>query len=256
MGRKERVFRIAVFCAAAAGLVWFLIPLHWNVFNVGNASGLAVCAVLLAGSAFYGGIRRACARSYPLRAIFGAAAALLCLGAAWSAAMTVHMAAGMRSAPPPEGAAVVVLGSKVNGTAPSADLWARIGAASRYLKAHPKSVCIACGGRGAGESVTEASAIRDALARDGIDPGRIFTEETSASTRENLGNALRIADARGLGRTLAIVTDGYHEFRARSLARSLGAEAYAVPARTPWYILSACWAREVLALTKYYLIPG
>ena len=258
MSRKARVFRAVLFCAAAAGLIWFLIPLHWNVWNAGNASGTAVCAVLLAGCAFYGPLRRACARRRGLRLAYRIAAVLLWLGALWSAAMTVCMAAGASgaAAAPPEGAVVVVLGSKVNGSVPSADLWARIGAASRYLKAHPGAVCVACGGQGAGESVPEASAIRDALVRDGVAPARILTEETSATTRENLKNALRVIDSHGLSRTLAVVTDEYHEFRACSLARSLGARPSAVPARTPWYILSACWAREVLALTKYLLVPG
>ncbi len=254
MKRNARIFRAAVFCASAAGLVWFLIPVYYHVLNVGNAAGLFVCAVLFLGSSCYGAIRRTCGRSLAFRSVYAAVAALFCLGAVWSAAMTACMAAGWKSTQPPGKATVIVLGSKVNGTSPSADLWARIGAASGYLKAHPDAVCIACGGQGPGESVPEASVIRDNLVHGGIESGRIFLEDTSTSTEENLENALKIVKEKKMAGTLAVVTDEYHEFRARAIAHSLGAAAYAVPAKTPWYILSACWAREVFALTKYFLI--
>ena len=87
-------------------------------------------------------------------------------------------------------------------------------------------------------------------------PSRILTEETSRSTKENLANSLKIINRSGLDRRLAVVTDDYHEFRACSIARKTGVQAYAVPSKTPWFILSSCWAREVLALTKYLILPG
>lgn len=254
---KKRSFplRAAVFLAAAAGLVWFLIPVGWQVLNVGNASGLAVCVLLMALSVFWGRLRAAGKRSKAVRRVTAVLVALLCAGAAWSAAMTGCMLSAAAAAPP-EDAVVVVLGSMVDGTSPSADLWARIQAASSYLKAHPGAKCIASGGRGERETITEASAIQKALVADGIAAPRILMEEKSRSTKENLANSKRLAESAGLGKRFAVVTDDYHEFRACSVARGLGLEPYAVPAETPWYILSSCWAREVLALTKYLLLPG
>jgi uncharacterized SAM-binding protein YcdF (DUF218 family) len=248
-------FRVIIFLIAAAGLVWFLIPLGWHILNIGNGSGLAVCLVLMAGSLLWGKIRAACRRSKPLRGLVTVVVVLLCAGAVWSAAMTVCMISAAAAAPP-ESATVVVLGSMVNGKSPSADLWWRISTASAYLKAHPEAKCVASGGQGPHESATEASVIKQCLAADGIDPSRVLTEETSRSTKENLANSLKIIDRSGLNRKLAIVTDDYHEFRACSIARKQNAEPYAVPSKTPWFILSSCWAREVLALTKYLLIPG
>ena len=44
-------------------------------------------------------------------------------------------------------------------------------------------------------------------------------------------------------------------FRALQIAQEHRVTAYAVPAKTPWYILSASYGRELLALTKFYLFP-
>lgn len=255
-GKKISVFlRWTVFAAGAAGLVWFLIPTGWNILNIGNGLGIIVCLVLTAGSLLWNKIRGACRRSRAFRVVFRCAAALLCAAALWSAGMTACMLSAA-AAKPPAGATVVVLGSMVNGTAPSADLQARIDAAAAYLNAHPDATCVASGGRGRGESISEAEAIRRALVSEGIGAGRILPEDRSRTTRENLENSLRIIGEKGLNRRLALVTDDYHEFRACSMARSLGAKPYAVPARTPWYILSSCWSREVLALAKYLLLPA
>lgn len=253
MKMKFSPWQAVLFLMAAAGTVWFLIPVHWGVLNIGNGCGLAVCFLLIALVVFRGKLKEAANRSRAVKNVLRTVVALLCAGAVWSAAMTVCMLSASRQTPPPD-APVVVLGSMVMGNVPSADLQARIDMASVYLKAHPQVKCIASGGQGRYETVTEASAIKKALVADGIDPSRILTEEASANTQQNFAYSLKITKAQGLGTTLAVVTDDYHAFRACYTAKKAGAEAYAVPARTPWYILSSCWAREVLALTKYLLM--
>lgn len=249
---KHRAVRVLIFILAAAGLVWFLIPLHWRVINAGSVLGMAVCSAVLLVCLFYLKIRRKCVSSKAARILCRSVMALFCAGLAWAAFLTGLMVAGTRSAPP-ENATVVVLGSKVSGSYPSADLTARIQAAGAYLAAHPSAKCVASGGKGPGEAVTEASVIREYLVRQGIDPARILEEDQSTTTRENLANSLSRIDRQGWSRELAIVTDEYHQYRAGRIARSLGAQPYAVCARTPWYIFSACYARELLALTQALL---
>ena len=254
LGKFARAVRWGVGLLAFAGLGWFLGPIHWNVLNIGNVSGIAVCAAVLLCVLLFGRIRRACAKSRAFRRIALAVLILFCAGLAWSAFLTGLMISGATAAPP-ESATVVVLGSKVSGSVPSADLRVRIEAAAAYLKERPQAVCIACGGQGPGENRTEAEVIRDGLAERGVDPARVLLEDKSTSTEENIGNALSIIGRNGLNGELAIVTDEYHEFRACSIARKRGVSAWAVPAGTPWYIFSACWARELLALTRYLLLP-
>ncbi len=239
---------------AAAGLLWFLGPIHWNVLNIGNEFGIAVCLLILLGVLFSGKIRAAARKHRGVRNGVRAILVLFCAGLAWAAVLTGLMISGATAAPP-ETATVLVLGSKVSGDAPSADLRVRILTASEYLKKHPKAACVACGGRGRCENRTEAEVIREGLVSLGIDSSRIYLENRSVSTKENIGNALVVIDQNGLNRTLALVTDEYHEYRACSIARGFEVTARAVPARTPWYIFSACWARELLALSAYLLLP-
>ena len=245
-----RIFLIAV---SALGLMWFIWPIFHNVLNIGNALGIAVCTVLILLNLFFGKIRKAYVVSVPVRRTALAFFVLMCVGALWSAAMTVCMMTAAKTTPP-EAATVLVLGSKASGRFPSADLWARINAASDYLKKNPKATCIACGGKGKGESASEASIIRENLVKSGIGADRVLLDDKSVNTEENIGNALKIIENNNLDSELAIVTDEYHEFRACAIAKRLGARSYAVPAKTPPYILSSCWAREVLSITKFIII--
>jgi uncharacterized SAM-binding protein YcdF (DUF218 family) len=250
--KMSAVVRIVFLILSAAGAAWFMEPIRHNVLDIGSGSGLSVCVLAFLAALIYPMLRGAAERSKKLRNLGRVAAVLISLGLVWSAGMTSLMASA--AADPPETATVVVLGSKVSGSVPSADLWARINAAAAYLKAHPKAVCVACGAKGNGEAVSEASAIHDGLTVQGIDSARIFLEDGSYSTQQNFENALKIIRARSLSTELAVVTDDYHEYRACSIARGMGASPYAVSAQTPEYIFSACWAREVLALTRYLLL--
>ncbi len=244
------VLRVLLLAVSVLGLMWFVWPISHNVLNIGNALGIFVCSLLILLNVFAGGVRKACAAHAPLKHFTVFLLVLMCAGALWSAAMTACMAAAVK-AEPPQSATVLVLGSKASGRIPSADLWARIKTAAAYLKKHPSASCVACGGQGKGESASEASIIRENLIKDGVESGRIFTDGKSVNTEENIRNALKIIKNSGLDGRLAIVTDDYHEFRACAIAKNLGADPYAVPAKTPPYILSACWAREVLAITKF-----
>ena len=54
----------------------------------------------------------------------------------------------------------------------------------------------------------------------------------------------------GLDTRVAVVTDEYHQFRAARMAREAGLTPFAVSAETPWFIFSACYGRELLAVTR------
>ena len=246
------VLRILLLAISAAGLFWFIWPIYHNVLNIGNSLGIFVCVLLILLNVFFGRIRGACSASNAVRNVTLVFLTIMCAGAVWSAAMTICMLTAAKTAPT-ETATVLVLGSKASGRTPSADLWARINAAADYLNKNPKASCIACGGKGKGESASEASIIRENLVRASVDVNRIYLDDKSVNTEENISNALSIVRENGLNGKIAIVTDEYHEFRACAIAKKLGTESYAVPAQTPPYILSSCWAREVLAITKFLI---
>lgn len=254
---KRQIVKIFTLVLSVGGLVWFLIPIHWGVLNIGNAFGIAVSVMLFLTAVFFGAICRKCKSSKGFRIFCRIVLALFGAGVLWAAVLTGLMiyGAGAGQPSPPEDATAVVLGSKVSGTVPSADLRVRIETAAAYLKEHPQAKCIASGGQGKGEQVTEASVIREYLVKNGIDASRIFVEDTSVSTQENLRNSLALTKQNGLNPVMAIVTDDYHQYRAGRIAAGLKITSYPVSAPTPWYIFSSCYARELLALTKFFVIP-
>lgn len=248
----ETILRILAFLSGAGLLIWFCIPIFWGVFHIGNGAGILFSILLMAGGIWYVPLRDWMERSIHVRgfrilrrAFWGCVAAC----AAWAIFLTVCM---LSPAPaPPENATVVVLGCKVG----SAALNARIDAAANYLRAHPDATAVASGGLGTAETQPEAKAIRDGLERRGISPERILLEGNSTTTKENIAFARAIIEREGLNPEIVVITEQYHEYRALHIAARQGITAYAVPAQTPWYILSASYGRELFALTKFFLFP-
>lgn len=255
----KRILKIGIMILAVAGAVWFVGPFYWHVKNIGNIMGIVVCVLVFLVAAFSKPIGKKCKSSKSFRIFCRTVSVLFCIGLLWAAVLTgcmIYGANNFGAHAQAKGATVVVLGSQVTGTAPSADLLARINTAAAYLKANPQVKCIVSGGKGSGELVSEASVMREYLIKDGIDTSRILIEDRSKTTVENLNNSLAIIEKNGFSHDLAIVTDEYHQFRAGKTAVSLGADStYAVCAPTPWYIFSACYARELLALTNFLILP-
>ena len=100
--------------------------------------------------------------------------------------------------------------------------------------AHPNALAVVSGGQGEGEDITEAEAMANYLTAHGIDSARIVQEDQSRTTRENLENSFAILRVRGYDPAdgVGIVTSEYHLFRAKRMARALGAEPVGIAAET------------------------
>jgi len=154
----------------------------------------------------------------------------------------------------PAGSVVIVLGAQVKNSRPTLILSGRIQAAAEYLLSHPDSVCIASGGRGADEDISEASCIRSTLVQDyGIDSDRIYLEDASFNTRQNLENSALIIAEKGLPENVVIVTDGFHMFRAKTLAGWKGLTPYSCPAATDKWLVFYLYVRECIGIPKTLL---
>lgn len=144
---------------------------------------------------------------------------------------------------------IVVLGARVNPDGPSGVLNNRIEYAQARLESDPGCVCIASGGQGEDEHMSEAECIREQLVLRGIDPARILTEDASSSTRENCINSFAmIADP---SKTVAIVTNNFHMFRSLRTAREsfpeytiYGISVHTTPISYPHYMM-----REAFTVT-------
>lgn len=156
--------------------------------------------------------------------------------------------------------AVIVLGAGVNGETPSLTLRTRIDAAAAYLEEHPDVPVVLSGGQGPGEAITEAECMRRALVRRGVDESRLYPEERSTSTQENLRYSRAILEELGVdpARRVAIVTSDFHLCRARLM---WGGDTAAVPAHLPSTLYFQCltvnyFIREAFGLAAYFVYGG
>ena len=125
--------------------------------------------------------------------------------------------------------------------------------AYEYLEENPQSKCIVTGGQGDNEPCAESLTARNALISRGIEPGRIFAEDRSRNTRENLEYAMETARANGLGTEVVVVSQSFHLYRAVRLAQSAGFTASGLAAETDPIIYPSYYGRELLSLTKWYI---
>ena len=147
---------------------------------------------------------------------------------------------------------IIILGARVKGEVPSLALQYRIDAAANYMKKNKETVAIASGGQGPGEDITEAEAIKRGLLSHGINSARILLEDKSTDTVENIRFSKKlIPDNLQTG---LLVSNDYHLYRAKSIARDQGLNLEGLPAKTPTIAIPKSYGREYLAITKYYLV--
>ncbi len=117
---------------------------------------------------------------------------------------------------------IIVLGAQVRGTTPSFALYWRIERAYEYLSENPDTIAVVSGGQGRGEDISEAECMRRELIGRGIAEERIFIEDQSTSTKENISFSLEIIGDRDA--KIGVVTNNFHVWRATRIARRAGAE--------------------------------
>ena len=143
---------------------------------------------------------------------------------------------------------VIVLGCQIRGSKPSNSLKARCNAAAKYLEEHPDAVCIASGGQGSDEDLSEGQCIYNLLTEKGIDGNRIYIEDKSTSTDENVANSVKIIEENNLSKEVAVATSDYHEKRAEMICKKNGLTAYSIPANSSKWGKPTFYTREVFAV--------
>ncbi len=154
---------------------------------------------------------------------------------------------------------VVVLGARVNGTSPSVSLTDRIEAAYEYLTEHPSVIAVLSGGQGEDEEIAESHCMYQELVARGIDPDRLWQENQSTSTWENLKFSLNLIEEKTGKRPekIGLLSSEYHLFRAGLFARDCGVEAVGIPAKTSWVSIRINYfLREAAGVWHYLLLGG
>lgn len=232
----------------------FLIPVAFGIVNSGNVAGAlaGVCLVLFAACnrPFSAWLDRLWSKGAGKVLIVSAGGILVC-GGLLCLVFSAFMLRAAHKKPPETPKAVIVLGCKVRGETPSRMLSRRIDAAYDALSRYEDMIAVVSGGKGTDEEISEAACMARELQKRGISPERIFLEERSATTAQNLKFSKEVLTERGisLDEPVLIATDGYHECRAQLFARREGfTEVAAASARTSWYLLPTYVVREWFGL--------
>lgn len=239
-------------------LAFFALPVLSKILNPGNAFGMLICIILILITIFWEKFRLFCMELWKHtggKIIIISVSAVIIARLIYVLVLTGLMIHAKERVPDKVDA-VVVLGCKVNGENPSKMLKRRLDAAEIFLSENEDVICIVSGGKGDDEKISEAQAMKNYLVENGIEPDRIIMEDKSVNTYENLENSCRILEEIGIGKNIAIVTDGFHQYRAGFIAKKLGYEPSAINAVTDFYNLTLTptyYVREWMAVTNEYL---
>lgn len=152
---------------------------------------------------------------------------------------------------------VVVLGAGLQGDRVTPLLASRlergIEALGACLEAGKDAVIVVSGGQGVDEVVSEAEAMRAYLVDRDVDPGRIYVEDQSTTTAENLEFSVALLRSHGLAwRWMVVVTSNFHVLRAASITEAMGLRARAVGSPTAAYYVPTAFLREYAATVVHY----
>jgi len=151
------------------------------------------------------------------------------------------------STTPPDGIPyIIILGAKVEGETLSKVLKNRADAALSYWNNNKQSKIIVSGGKGEGENISEAAALKNYLLEKKVPEEMILMEDTSTSTIENLQNSKDIYDIK----EAIIATSDFHLYRAITISEKIGIRAYPLAAKTPNSVKVSLTLREFLAIGK------
>lgn len=230
--------------------VWFLIPLICcRIFSIGNGTGIMAFACLLIYAIKMESINiwikdRLKTRSGKI--IFGICGSIGVITIGLTIFFSVSMVKAVDKTV--EGnATLVILGCKVRGESASITLIERLEAGYTYLTEHNEAACVLSGGKGPGEDISEAECMYRYLIDKGIQSERLYREDQSTSTRENLAFSKQIIEENNLSNNIIIATNEFHMYRAGEIAESLGLNWGAASGKTIWYLFPTYYVRELYA---------
>ena len=139
--------------------------------------------------------------------------------------------AGQQTKPEPADV-MIVLGAKLLGAAPSPFLRLRLDKAAELYNESYAPAIIVSGAKGRDEDISEASAMKEYLIKQGIPGEVIITEDASFNTYQNLANSRAIMEKHGFKKAL-VVSSASHIRRSLVLCSYLNIDACGAPAPMP-----------------------
>lgn len=150
---------------------------------------------------------------------------------------------------------IIVLGSRLNGDTPSQLLKYRLDAAFTYHQSFPKAMIIVSGGKGNGEYISEANAMKEYLIKKGINENLIIEEDKSTNTNENIIYSKKTLDSLNKDDyNVTIITNGFHCYRSKLLANKHNLTAHTYSAKENLNTALHYYIREFFGCLKDVLL--
>ncbi len=255
--KKISIYALRILLVVFGGyyLFMFLAPIVGHIVNIGNIVGTAMAGCAIIVGAFFNQIVKLCKRIEKNRrgkVFLTSSLTLLFVGLfAFTASLISVISYSDTNAENED--TLIVLGCAVWGENPSYMLRARANYASKYLEEHPSAVAVLSGGQGESENISEAECMRRILVENGIDESRLYLEDRSTNTEENIKFSKEIIEENGLSNNIAIVTSDYHLRRATMIAKRYGIDARRIAARSGKYSIPTFYVRDTLGVMKEYV---
>ena len=113
--------------------------------------------------------------------------------------------------------------------------------------------CVLSGGQGSNENISEAEAMCIWLADNGIDTERLYLEDRSTSTKENLAFSQEVIETNDLKPDVVIITSGFHVYRAGLIADTLDMNHKGYGSLTAWWLMPTFAVREMYGILYQYV---
>ena len=254
---SSRMIRIIGVIIGIIFFLWFLLPfVVAGILNIGNMTGLAVSVLFTTYMIFmpvvHGWIQNMWAKN-GLRWLL-MTCGLLVAGIALLVVIETGCIISANAKAPAKNATAVVLGCRVYGERASMSLVERLEAAQEYLEENPDAVCVVSGGQGPGENISEAECMYRWLVAKGIDGSRIYKEDKSTSTEENIAFSKAVIEESGLNENIAIITSEYHSYRATVLAEKNGLPYGTASGQTAIWLFPTYYIRELYAILAEWIL--
>lgn len=236
----------------------FILPvIIMGVWNTGNYLGLMLSGVLIGYAIFFSKINAFIV--YLTQQIWGKILIILFCAIflallTFAVIITINIISKANNAPK-EDTTVIVLGCRVRGEGASTMLKTRLNAAYRYLNENKNVKCILSGGQGKDEPIAESEYMYNWLVNKGIEPTRLYIENKSTSTEENLAFSKKIIEENNLNPKITIITNEFHQYRAYRFAKENDFDVcYNYSAKTPLYALFTYYVREICGVAHMIFI--
>lgn len=252
MKRFWKILQIFATVLMLGAIVWAVLPFTMGAVGIGSLLPITVFGGILIYW-YLPGLSGLIRRTRVGRGAVRVLSVLLVAGFVISGFFGCLILRDMDADEPEGEVTLVVLGCQVNGETPSLALYSRLQAAEAFLNANPKAACILSGGQGEGEWISEAEAMRRWLRERGISDDRLYLEDRSTSTAENLAYSKALAEREGLPTRFVIATSEFHLYRSRQMAADLGLDSFSCPGKTPDSLFFSQFVREILAVAKYHV---